>query len=108
VAHSQSKEVNLTKRVKTSNGMRYCPVVLSGNGRVKPDFVIVNGQPERTLRAPATWNGERAAGACAWQTNLAINDSLVECGLMGRKSDWCLSESEGSRKSGTPLAHGIG
>jgi integrase/recombinase XerD len=47
VAHTQSKEVNLTKRIKTSNGMRYCPVVLSGNGRVKPDFVIVNGQQER-------------------------------------------------------------
>jgi integrase/recombinase XerD len=47
VANTQSKEVNLTKRVKTSNGMRYCPVVLSANGRVKPDFVIVNGQPER-------------------------------------------------------------
>lgn len=24
-----------------------CPVVLSANGRVKPDFVIINGQPER-------------------------------------------------------------
>jgi integrase/recombinase XerD len=47
VANTQSKEVNLTKRVKTNNGTRYCPVVLSANGRVKPDFVIVNGQPER-------------------------------------------------------------
>jgi len=47
VANTQSKEVNLTKRVKTNNGTRYCPLVLSANGRVKPDFVIVNGQPER-------------------------------------------------------------
>jgi integrase/recombinase XerD len=47
VANTQSKEVNLTKRIKTSNGMRYCPVVVSGNRRVKPHFVIVNGQPER-------------------------------------------------------------
>ena len=47
MANTQSKEVNLTKRVKTNNGMRYCPVVLSANGRVKPDFVIINGQPER-------------------------------------------------------------
>ena len=45
--NSQSKEVNLTKRVQTSKGLRYCPVVLSPNGRVKPDLVIVNGQPER-------------------------------------------------------------
>ena len=45
--NTQSKEVNLTKRVQTSKGLRYCPVVLSPNGRVKPDLVIVNGQPER-------------------------------------------------------------
>jgi len=47
VPNSQSKEVNLTKRVQTKKGVRYCPVVLSPNGRVKPDLVIVNGQPER-------------------------------------------------------------
>jgi integrase len=47
VANTQSKEVNLTKRIQTSKGLRYCPVVLASNGRVKPDFVIVNGQPER-------------------------------------------------------------
>jgi integrase/recombinase XerD len=47
VPNTQSKEVNLTKRVQTSKGMRYCPVVLSANGRVKPDLVLVNGQPER-------------------------------------------------------------
>jgi len=47
VANTQSKEVNLTKRVQTSKGLRYCPVVLSPNGRVKPDLVTVNGHPER-------------------------------------------------------------
>ena len=30
-----------------SKGMRYCPVALSPNGRVKPDFVLVNGKQER-------------------------------------------------------------
>lgn len=42
-----NREVNLTKRVKTSKGLRYCPVVLSKNGRgVKPDVVEVNGVEE--------------------------------------------------------------
>jgi integrase/recombinase XerD len=41
------REVNLTKRIQTSIGMRYCPVVLSANGRLKPDAVLVNGRPER-------------------------------------------------------------
>jgi integrase len=44
-------QVNLTKRVlvqtETGSALRYCPVVLSSNGRVKPDWVLVNGKPER-------------------------------------------------------------
>ena len=47
MANTQSREVNLTKRVQTSKGMRYCPVVLSPNGRVKPDLVLLNGKPEK-------------------------------------------------------------
>jgi integrase/recombinase XerD len=39
--------VNLTKRVQTGNGLRYCPVVESANGRVKPDHVLVNGRSEK-------------------------------------------------------------
>src|SRR5438128_10375614 len=42
-----NREVNLTKRVKTPQGLRYCPVALSLNGRVKPDLVIVNGKEEK-------------------------------------------------------------
>jgi hypothetical protein len=34
-----NREVNLTKRIQTAQGSRYCPVVLSANGRIKPDFV---------------------------------------------------------------------
>jgi integrase/recombinase XerD len=42
-----NKVVNLTKRVQTSKGLRYCPVVIAANGRVKPDWVIVKNKPER-------------------------------------------------------------
>jgi integrase len=41
-----NREVNLTKRVQTPHGWRYCTVVLSANGLVKPDLVIVNGKQE--------------------------------------------------------------
>jgi integrase/recombinase XerD len=44
-----NRQVNLTKRVRTSAGLRYCPVVLSANGRVKPDAVLVNGKPQLHL-----------------------------------------------------------
>jgi integrase len=42
-----NREVNLTKRVEIAQGWRYCPVVLSANGRVKPDVVLVDGKEER-------------------------------------------------------------
>jgi integrase/recombinase XerD len=41
-----NREVNLTKRVQTPLGMRYCRVVQSNNGRIKPDVVLVNGREE--------------------------------------------------------------
>jgi integrase/recombinase XerD len=42
-----NRTANLTKRVKTAKGLRFCPVVLSPNGRVKPDWVLVGGKPEK-------------------------------------------------------------
>jgi len=42
-----NREVNLTKRVQTAEGPRFCPVVLSTNGRVKPNAVTVNGKEQR-------------------------------------------------------------
>lgn len=41
-----NRQCNVTKRIRTSAGLRYCPVVLSANGRVKPDVVLVSGKPE--------------------------------------------------------------
>jgi len=42
-----NKEVNLTKRIKTPEGLRFCPVVISANGRVKPDYVLIRGKEQR-------------------------------------------------------------
>ena len=47
MARTQSNEVNLTKRVMTEQGLRYCPAVMSKNGRVKPDAALVNGKEEQ-------------------------------------------------------------
>src|SRR6266567_5976368 len=41
-----NRQCNVTKRVLTAQGLRYCPVVLSANGRIKPDMVLVNGKTE--------------------------------------------------------------
>jgi integrase/recombinase XerD len=43
-----NRDCNVIKRVQTSKGQwRYCPVVLSANGRIKPDVVKVNGREEQ-------------------------------------------------------------
>ncbi len=44
-----NRECNVTKRVQTDKGLRYCSVVLSANGRIKPDWVTVNGKQEKHL-----------------------------------------------------------
>jgi integrase len=40
-------EVNVTKRIVTRNLDRYCPVVVNSSGRIKPDWVIVDGNQEK-------------------------------------------------------------
>jgi integrase/recombinase XerD len=40
-------EVNLTKRIDTPQGKRYCPAIVAANGRLKPHWVLVSGKPEK-------------------------------------------------------------
>jgi integrase/recombinase XerD len=42
-----NRQCNVTKRIQTSKGPRYCPVVLSANGRIEPDVVLVGDREER-------------------------------------------------------------
>ena len=65
--NTHSKEVNLTKRVLTSKGMRYCPVVVSPNGRIKPDLVIIKASTKSILRARITWNGAKVVSGFAYR-----------------------------------------
>jgi hypothetical protein len=39
-------QVNITKRIDTPEGKRYCPVVICPNGRIKPDGVMMNDRQE--------------------------------------------------------------
>jgi integrase/recombinase XerD len=42
-----NRQVNLTKRVRTPKGLRFCPVIVSANGRLRPDYVLVVDKEER-------------------------------------------------------------
>jgi hypothetical protein len=43
-----ARRVNLTKYLKVrgaaSETWRFCPVVHTGNGRIQPDYVLINGR----------------------------------------------------------------
>lgn len=45
-----NRECNVTKRVLTRNGLRYCPVVLSPNGRIKPNWVYLTCDTGKSLQ----------------------------------------------------------
>ena len=57
------RECNLTKRVQTAKGDRFCPVVLHKNGKVKSDYVLVEGvekhHPEGTYYIEWREDGKR-------------------------------------------------
>ncbi len=40
-------QVNITKRIDTLEGRRYCPILIDLNGHVQADWVTVNGHQER-------------------------------------------------------------
>ncbi len=40
-------KVNITKRIETPEGRRYCPIILGSDGRIKANWVMVNGRPEK-------------------------------------------------------------
>ena len=40
-------EVNLTKRIDTPQGKRYCPAIVAANARLKPHWVLVSGKLEK-------------------------------------------------------------
>ncbi len=37
-------QVNITKRIDTPEGKRYCPVVVGPNGRIKPDWSVLTAR----------------------------------------------------------------
>jgi hypothetical protein len=70
-------EVNLTKRIDTPEGRRFCPVVLGAGGRVKADWVMVSGReerhPEGTYYIDWTEDGTRRRTSVGTDATVAYN-----------------------------------
>lgn len=88
---AMSFRVNLTKRVKMGAVDRYCPVVESGNGRIKPDWVVIDGKEERVAGGSYyldwTENGKRrrkAVGSNAADANAEREKKQAELTAISR------------------------
>jgi integrase/recombinase XerD len=44
-------QVNITKRIDIPEGKHYCPVIISPNRRIKPDWVMVNDRQDQPREA---------------------------------------------------------
>ena len=70
-------EVNITKRIDTPDGRRFCPVIFSPNGRIKPDWVEVDERqekhPEGAYYLDWTEDGQRRRMAVGPDATAAYN-----------------------------------
>ncbi len=88
-----NREVNLTKRVQTAKGLRYCPVVISANGRIKPNVVLVDSKPEHHAEGAyyLEWHegmkrrrlsvGKEAAQAAAQRQRKQVEQAALNSGV---------------------------
>src|SRR6266567_1029633 len=76
-AGSFPMRVHITKRVDTPDGKRYCCVVVGPNGRIKPDWVMVNGRQEKNPEGACylDWNedGKRRRASVGTDAAAAYN-----------------------------------
>src|SRR5438477_12042909 len=74
--------VHLTKKIQTAEGLRWCPVVKSVKGHVRPDLVLVNGfaarHPEGTYYIEWRQNGSRIRKAVGKDATEADNQRRVK------------------------------
>ena len=80
-----NREVNVTKRVQTAQGLRYCPVVLSTNGRIKPDAVLINGREER--RPEGAYYLEWREGSKRKRIRLSVGKNAADAGARRQRKE---------------------
>ena len=85
-----NREVNITKRIVTPQGKRYCPVVFSSNGRIKQDAVLVDGREERHPEGAyyIDWreNGRRIRESVGKNASDALSRKLRQAQILASKA----------------------
>jgi hypothetical protein len=85
-----NREVNITKRIVTLQGKRYCPVVFSTNGRIKQDMILVDGHEERHPEGAyyIEWreNGKRIRESVGKNASDALGRKLRQAQILASKA----------------------
>jgi len=72
--------VNITKRIQTLKGRRYCPVVVTDSGGIQPDWVVVGGNkekhPEGCYYLEWQENGQRKRQSVSNDATIAFNSKV--------------------------------
>src|SRR5438034_11558262 len=86
----RNRGVNITKRIVTPQGKRYCLVVFSSNGRIKQDLVLVDGREERHPEGAyyIEWreNGRRVRESVGKNAPDAISRKLRQAQILASKA----------------------
>jgi hypothetical protein len=86
---SLAGRVNLTKYVNLGSGganrRRFCPVVRTGNGRIRPDYVSVDGRPELHKEGSyyIEWSRQRHCAVCQCEALEPLELTACELVLPG-------------------------
>lgn len=102
-----SAKVNLTKRISLDGKDRYAPVVQGANGRIKPDYVSVDG---REVRFPGgkfyidwTESGKRKRKSAGASASQAVAQQLRKETELKALSQGIALAPDGSERTGTDL-----
>jgi integrase len=89
-----NREVNLTKRVQTASGLRFCSVVMAKSGRVKPNYVLVDGHEE--LHGEGAYYIEWYEGGKRIRQSVG-KDAILAAGRQHRQAQILASRAAGIR-----------
>jgi integrase/recombinase XerD len=89
-----NREVNLTKRIQTASGLRFCPVVMAKNGRVKANAVLVDGREE--LHGEGAYYIEWYQGGKRIRQSVG-KDAILAAGRQHRQAQILASRAAGIR-----------
>src|SRR5438045_321486 len=106
-----NREVNLTKRIKTPQGWRFCPVILAPNGRLRSDVVLVGGNeekhPEGAFYLEWREGSKRIRLSVGKNAADAVTKKLRKAAALNAQNNGLTLATEGAKNGHRPLASSV-